>query len=72
MVAETMITSRNEKTVIAGNRKTFRVRKLTLPANAICTSSRTIAGTQVTRRRNAIRIASFPNTYSTRDSGFER
>ena len=43
-----------------------------LPAKAICTISSTMAGTQVTSGRNAIRIASLPKMYSARVNGFDR
>ena len=57
---------------IAGKRKTLAVKKAKLPAKAIWTISSTIAGSQVTSARKVIRIASLPNTYSARVSGFDR
>ena len=62
----------NAKTVIAGNRKTLLAKKVKLPAKAICTINRTIAGSQVTSARKVIRIASLPKMYSARVSGFDR
>ena len=57
---------------MAGNRNRLFLKNVKLPANEICTISSTIAGTQVTSSRNAIRIASLPKTYSARVSGFDR
>ena len=42
--------------VIAGNRNRLLRKNVKLPANAICTTSSTIAGTHVTSSRKAIRI----------------
>ena len=43
-----------------------------LPANITCSTSRSIAGTQVTSSWNEARTASFPPTYSARVNGLDR
>src|SRR3954468_12459176 len=57
--------------VIAGIRKRWSARNFVLPANSICRTSSSIAGTHVTNASTTASVVSLPTMYSRRGTGLE-